>query len=88
MAAELSSPPLENEIQVVWSKAKATLPCPRPDPRAVSDLITALQDCAARAKAIGFENGERELRRMAKFLEGRISPSEYPRYPPEIDGRL
>ena len=80
MVAALSQTPLDTDIQTAWSKAKATLPCAKPDPLAVSDLITALQDCAERAKAIGFQNGERELLRMAKFLRGRITPSDYPRY--------
>jgi hypothetical protein len=80
MDAALSQTPLDADIQTAWSEAKATLPCVNPDPRAVSDLIESLQDCAERAKAIGFENGERELLRMAKFLRGRITPSDFPRY--------
>jgi hypothetical protein len=71
---------LEADIQAAWGRAKAVLSCANFDVHEVADLATSLRDCAQRASAIGFASGERELLRMARFLEGRISPSDYPRY--------
>jgi hypothetical protein len=50
----------------------------------VGDLVAALRDCARRAQAIGFASGERELLRMAGYLEGRIGLCDFPRYPAEF----
>jgi hypothetical protein len=71
---------LEADIQAAWSRATAVLPCAKFDAREVAKLVVSLRDCAQRASAIGFASGERELLRMARFLEGRISQSDYPRY--------
>jgi hypothetical protein len=71
---------LETDIQTAWEKAKAALPSSRLDPQAVAELVAALLDCARRAKDIGFLGGERELLRMAGYLDGRVSPSDFPRY--------
>src|SRR5262245_1724823 len=76
----LTGTPLAADIQSAWEKAAAVLPCADPDPQAVAELVAALRDCAERAKAIGFIGGERELLRMAGFLEGRISTTVYSRY--------
>jgi hypothetical protein len=76
----LTGTALATDIQTAWEKATATLPCADPDPHAVAELVAALRDCAERAKAIGFAGGERELLRMAGYLEGRISPTVYSRY--------
>jgi hypothetical protein len=76
----LTGTALATDIQSAWEKASAALPSPSPDPREIADLVTALRDCAERAKAIGFAGGERELLRMAGYLEGRISQSVYSRY--------
>ena len=76
----LTGTPLATDIQSAWGKATAILPCANPDPNAVAELVAALRDCAERAKAIGFVDGERELLRMARFLEGRISQNVYSRY--------
>jgi hypothetical protein len=82
----LTGTALATDIQSAWEKASAALPCASLDPRDVADLVAALRDCAERAKAIGFAGGERELRRMAGYLEGRISQSVYLRY--ETDGLI
>jgi len=71
---------LEADIQVAWSRASAVLPCADFDANEVAGLVVSLRDCAKRASAIGFASGERELLRMARFLEGRISQSDYPQY--------
>jgi len=76
----LSAAPLETDIQDAWSKARSALPCANPDPQAVADLVAALRDCAERSHAIGFVDCERELLRMAHYLEGRITPAVYVRY--------
>jgi hypothetical protein len=72
--------PLEADIQDVWGKASATLPCPAPNPREVTSLVVNLRDCARRANAIGFLTGEKELLRMAEFLIGRITKGDCPQY--------
>jgi hypothetical protein len=71
---------LESDIQIAWGRAAAALPCISPDPQKTAELVAALRDCAARAKAIGFLSGERELLRMAGFLERRLGRAEYPQY--------
>jgi hypothetical protein len=76
----LTGTALAADIQSAWEKASAALPCASLDPQAVIDLVAALRDCAERAKAIGFVGGERELLRMAGYLEGRISQAVYTRY--------
>jgi hypothetical protein len=76
----LTGTALATDIQSAWEKATAALPCADLDPQAVAELVAALQDCAERAKAIGFTGGERELLRMAGYLEGRISQNVYSRY--------
>jgi hypothetical protein len=82
----LPPPPLEADIQSAWGRASATLPRVQPDTQEVIDLVASLRDCAARSKVIGFVTGERELLRMASFLEGRISPAVITRY--GADGRI
>jgi len=72
--------PLDTDIQSAWGEARLTLPCASPDPQAVVGLVAALRDCAERSRAIGFAGGERELLRMAHYLEGRISPAVHARY--------
>jgi hypothetical protein len=74
------------DIQTAWKGAREALPQANPDPQALADLIALLIDCAERAAAIGFTSGEAELRRMARYLEGRISPELYNRY--GRDGRI
>ena len=71
---------LEADIQSAWNKAQMTLPLTSPDKEEVVGLIAALRHCAARAKSIGFLSGETELLRMARFLEGRITNADFPRY--------
>jgi hypothetical protein len=71
---------LEADIQVVWDSANTALRLNEQNRDEVIGLIAALRHCAARAKAIGFQTGETELLRMARYLEGRIALSEYPRY--------
>jgi hypothetical protein len=71
---------LEADIQQAWNKAQVTLPLASPDKDEVLGLIAALRHCAARAKGIGFLSGETELLRMARFLEGRITHADFPRY--------
>jgi hypothetical protein len=71
---------LEADIQAVWDNANAALRLTEQNKDEVIGLIAALRHCAARAKAIGFQTGETELLRMARYLEGRIAPSEHPRY--------
>jgi len=71
---------LETDIQSVWEKATAALPCAGPDRQAIVDLVASLRDCAARSRAIGFVTGERELLRMVRHLEGRISVAVHSRY--------
>jgi len=78
--AVLTGTALATDIQSAWEKASALLPCASPNPQVVVDLVAALRDCAERARAIGFLGGERELVRMAGYLEGRISQSVYSRY--------
>ena len=82
----LTGTALASDIQTAWEKATAVLPCADPDPHAVAELVVALRDCAERANAIGFVSGERELLRMAGYLLGRISQTEYRRY--RIDGSV
>ena len=72
--------PLELEIQIAWDKANTALLNSNPDPNEVAGLAAALRHCAARAKAIGCASGETELLRMARYLDGRISQADYPRY--------
>lgn len=72
--------PLDDQIVTAWEKASATLRLDHPDSQEVAALIALLRDCAVRSGAIGFANGEKELLRMAAYLEGRISQSDYPRY--------
>ena len=71
---------LELEIQLTWDRANAALLNSKPDVQEITGLIAALRHCAARSSAIGFASGDRELLRMARYLEGRISPSDHPRY--------
>jgi len=68
------------EIQIAWDKANTVLLDSNPDKEEVAGLAAALRHCAARAKAIGFVSGETELLRMARYLDGRIGKSDYPRY--------
>jgi hypothetical protein len=82
----LTGTALEADIQATWDKARAALPCANLDQQKVIELVAALRDCAERASAIGFASGERELLRMAGYLEGRISQTEYPRY--RADGSI
>ncbi len=71
---------LEADIQAAWTSANAALRLNEQNKDEVMGLIAALRHCAARAKAIGFETGETELLRMARYLEGRIAPSVFPQY--------
>jgi hypothetical protein len=75
MAADLDA-----DIQYAWQRATTTLRCSDQSQNDVAALIAALHDCAARAKAIGFESGETELLRMARYLKGRLAPSAFPSY--------
>jgi hypothetical protein len=75
MAADLDA-----DIQHAWHRATMTLRSSDQNQREVAALIAALHDCAARAKSIGFESGETELLRMARYLEGRLAPSAFPSY--------
>ena len=84
--AVLTGTALEADIQAAWGQARSALPCADLDPQKVIELVTALRDCAERASAIGFASGERELLRMAGYLEGRLSPTEYRRY--RADGSI
>jgi hypothetical protein len=79
----LTGTALEADIQDAWGKARSALPCAELDQQKVIELVAALRDCAERASAIGFLSGQRELLRMAGYLEGRINPTEYPRYRPD-----
>jgi hypothetical protein len=71
---------LELEIQIAWDKANTALLRDKQDVEEVKGLIVALRHCASRSGAIGFTTGEKELLRMARYLEGRISTSDFPRY--------
>jgi hypothetical protein len=71
---------LEADIQSAWDKANKALRCTAQNKEEIVGLVAALRHCAARASAIGFATGELELLRMARYLEGRIAPSEFPRY--------
>jgi hypothetical protein len=71
---------LEADIQSAWAKANTALRLTEQNKEEIVRLIGALRNCAARAGAIGFTTGELELLRMARFLEGRIAPSEFPHY--------
>jgi len=75
--------PLDTDIQVAWDQANTALLSHNPDKGEVAGLAAALRHCAKRAKAIGFVSGEKELLRMAGYLDGRIGPAEYPRYATE-----
>jgi hypothetical protein len=75
MAADLDA-----DIQYAWHRATTTLRGSANSQQEIADLIAALRDCAARAKAVGFESGQTELLRMARYLEGRIAPSAFPSY--------
>jgi hypothetical protein len=79
-ASRADSSPLEAEIQLAWDRANTALLNSQPDEDEVTGLAASLRHCAARAKAIGFLTGERELLRMACYLEARISQADYPRY--------
>jgi hypothetical protein len=79
-ASRADSSPLEAEIQLAWDRANAALLNSKPDKDEIAGLAASLRHCAARAKAIGFVTGERELLRMACYLDGRISQGDYPRY--------
>ena len=76
----LTGTALEADIQTAWDKATSVLPRADLDEQMVIELVAALRDCAERANAIGFISGERELLRMAGYLQGRVSQNEYPRY--------
>ncbi len=76
----LTGTALEADIQAAWDKVRSALPCANLDQQKGIELVAALRDCAQRANAIGFVSGERELLRMAGYLEGRISQTEFPRY--------
>ena len=82
----LTGTALEADIQSAWERARSALPCAHLDQQKVIELVAALRDCAERANAIGFDSGERELLRMAGYLEGRIGQTEYPRY--RADGSI
>jgi hypothetical protein len=71
---------LEADIQAAWDKANRALRSTEKNKDHLIGLIAALRRCALRAKAIGFEIGETELLRVSHYLEGRIAPSEFPRY--------
>ena len=79
-ASRAEASPLEAEIQLAWDRANAALLNSQPDKDELTGLAASLRHCAGRAKAIGFLTGERELLRMACYLEGRISQADYPRY--------
>jgi hypothetical protein len=64
---------LELGIQLAWDKANTELLKRSPDKEEVTALVAALCHCAGRAKAIGFATGEKELLRMARYLEAHIS---------------
>jgi len=74
---------LEADIQAAWNEANKALRCTNAEREELTGLIAALRHCATRSSAIGFVTGERELLRMARYLEGRISSSEFPRYKAE-----
>ena len=79
-SSRAANSPLELEIQLAWDKANAALLNSNPNKDEVAGLAAALRHCAGRAKAIGFVSGETELLRMARYLDGRIGQSDYPRY--------
>ena len=68
---------LEREIQDLWDSADKTLKNPAINVSEATALVSSLRDCAARAGATSLFTGERELRRLADYLDARLyQPSE------------
>lgn len=65
---------LEHVIMVIWARAVAAQKSACSDTDELTEIVRILHVCARRAKAIGFEPGEFEMRRMAMRIQDLASP--------------